>query len=232
MKDPYVLEDGTLKNLLGITNYHELKQAETDIAYINLISAQTAVKGKCDVEILKNIHKHIFQDIFTWAGEFRTVPLYKEEVVIPGLSLEYALPKNIEKELSICFDELNSCVWDNKKIDEIAMQLTKQLAKIWRVHPFRDGNTRATLTFGQILAKQHGFDLDLGVLLDDLNRQYDNNGKVIRYSLRDKFVLAALDEKDYPEPEYLQAIIKRSLHTGINKQIDKLNNILNINEER
>lgn len=25
MKDPYILEDGTLKNLLGITDYEELK---------------------------------------------------------------------------------------------------------------------------------------------------------------------------------------------------------------
>ena len=28
MKDPYILENGTLKNLLGITDYAELKKAD------------------------------------------------------------------------------------------------------------------------------------------------------------------------------------------------------------
>ena len=44
--------------------------------------------------------------------------------------------------------------------------------------------------------------------------------------LRDKFVLAALDEKDYPEPEHLERIIKMSIEKGINKKIDSLNQIV------
>lgn len=63
MKDPYILEDGTLKNLLGITDYEELKRAETDIAYVKLMNAHEEVINKCDEKLLKKIHKHIFEDI-------------------------------------------------------------------------------------------------------------------------------------------------------------------------
>ena len=227
MKDPYVLKNGTLKNLLGITDYEELKQAEKDIAYVKLINAEEEIKRPCDIRLLKRIHKHIFEDIFEWAGEFRTIPLYKEERVIPGVSLEYAQPQNIEKELTKRLEEMNSIKWKGKGIDEITKQFTKELAKLWRIHPFRDGNTRTTLTFAHIFAKQKGFEMDLGTMLDELGRIEDpETGKVKRWSVRDKFVLAALDEKDYPEPEGLENIIKKSIEKGVKQKIESLNEIM------
>ena len=227
MEDPYVLKNGTLKNLLGITDYEELKQAEKDIAYVKLINAEEEIKRPCDIRLLKRIHKHIFEDIFEWAGEFRTIPLYKEERVIPGVSLEYAEPQNIEKELTKRLEEMNSIKWKGKGIDEITKQFTKELAKLWRIHPFRDGNTRTTLTFAHIFAKQKGFEMDLGTMLDELGRIEDpETGKVKRWSVRDKFVLAALDEKDYPEPEGLENIIKKSIEKGVKEKIESLNEII------
>ena len=227
MKDPYVLEDGTLKNLLGITDYEELKNAEKDIGYVKLLNAEEVLQTKCDINLLKSIHKHIFEDIFDWAGKFRTVPIYKQEVVIPGISLEYTRPENIEKELNQKLDEMNSYDWKNKGIDEITKQFTWYLAKIWRVHPFRDGNTRTTLTFANIFAKQYGFDMDMSTMLDNLGRIKDpETGKITRYSIRDKFVLAALDEKDYPEPQHLEIIMKTAIGNGVNKKIDSLNKMM------
>ena len=227
MEDPYVLKNGTLKNLLGITDYEELKQAEKDIAYVKLINAEEEIKRPCDIRLLKRIHKHIFEDIFEWAGEFRTIPIYKEERVIPGVSLEYAEPQNIEKELTKRLEEMNSINWKGKGIDEITKQFTKELAKLWRIHPFRDGNTRTTLTFAHIFAKQKGFEMDLGTMLDELGRIEDpETGKVKRWSVRDKFVLAALDEKDYPELEGLENIIKKSIEKGVKEKIESLNEII------
>lgn len=225
MKDPYVLSDGTLKNKLGIANYEELNKAEKDIGYVKLLNAEDVLKEKCDIELLKKIHKHIFGDIFEWAGEFRTVPLYKKELVLPGLSLDYAQPKDITRLLEQRIDEMNSYEWKNKGIDEITKQFTSCLAKIWRIHPFRDGNTRTVLTFGNIFAKQNGFEMDMSTMLDNLGR-IENDGRIVRYSVRDKFVLAALDEKYYPEPQHLEAIIKQGILKGINKKISSLNNII------
>ena len=232
MKDPYIDENGVLKNKLGITNDEELKEAEKDIAFVKLIGVEELEKETVNANLLKDIHKYLFNDIYDWAGEYRTVPIYKEEVVLPGLSLEYAQPKDIEKRLEQEFENLNSIEWSNKKIDELSLQLTKSLARIRRVHPFRDGNTRTVLTFANVFSKMKGFNLDMSNILDNLSRKEDENGRITQYSVRDKFVLAALDEKDYPEPEHLQAILKKSMHSGIKNQISSLKNIINDDNER
>lgn len=108
MKDPYTQENGTLKNKLGIKEYNELNDAEKDIGFVKLIDIGETFKQKYDADYIRSIHKHIFEDIFDWAGEFRTVPVYKQEVVIPGLSLEYSRPENIEKDLNNALSKLNS----------------------------------------------------------------------------------------------------------------------------
>lgn len=227
MKDPYIQENGTLKNKLGIGIYEELNSAEKDIGYVKLLDIKSVTNSKCDINLLKNIHKHIFEDIFEWAGEFRTVPVYKEEKVIPGISLEYGNPKDIEKELTECLEKMNSDNWNNKKIDDLTTQFVGYLARIWRTHPFRDGNTRTTLAFANIFAKEHGFELDMSTILNDLGRIEDaETGKVIRWGVRDKFVLAALDKKDYPEPQALEQIMKQAINNGIKHKINSLNDIL------
>ena len=213
MKDPYILENGTLRNLLNITDEKELKKAERDIGFAKLMDIGELSNEKCDVELLKKIHKHIFEDIFDWAGEFRTVPMIKIEEVIPMVSIDYAQPKNIKKDLESEVKKLEKENWKNKDLDEKIKTITKYASSIWKTHPFRDGNTRTTLAFTQILAKKQGIDLDLGKILNDLGRRYDENGKVTRWSVRDRFVLAALDENNYPEPQWLEDTLKSAAIT-------------------
>lgn len=107
IRDPYVQENGTLKNKLGITDYDKLNLAERDITFSKFLNVKKTFHTKFDVSYVKSIHSHIFKDIFDWAGEFREVPIYKQEVVIPGLSLNYSDPKNIENELSDCLKKIN-----------------------------------------------------------------------------------------------------------------------------
>lgn len=231
MKDPYIQENGTLKNKLDIKEYEKLNEAEKDIGFVKLIDIGESFKRKYDADYLKTVHKHIFEDIFDWAGEFRTVPLYKEEIVLAGLSLEYPEPENIEQDLNNALDELNNVNWEGKNIDEIAKEFTMSLAKIWRVHPFRDGNTRTTLAFAESYSKEHRFPMDISILLNQLTRLENENGKIIRYSIRDKFVLAALDEKDLPEPEHLTLLIKQAIQEGIKKEKDRQEKLL-VNDDR
>lgn len=231
MKDPYIQRNGTLKNKLGIEEYDDLNNAERDIGFVKLIDVGKAFKKRYNAEFFKSIHKHIFEDIFDWAGEFRTVPIEKIEVVIPGLSLQYSEPKDITKDLDVALDILNNTSWQGKNIDELSLEFTQNLARIWRVHPFRDGNTRTTLAFADIYAKEHGFPMDISMLLDQLSRITDERGRIKRYSIRDKFVLAALDQKDYPEPEHLTMLIKSAIQEGINQEKERHINILGKNTD-
>ena len=226
LRDPYVQENGTLKNKLGITDYDKLNLAERDITFSKFLNVKKTFHTKFDVSYIKSIHSHIFEDIFDWAGKFREVPVYKQEVVIPGLSLNYTDPKNIEKELSDCLEKINDTNWSALTLEQKSATFTKYLTQFWLIHPFRDGNTRTTLTFATQFSKEHDFPLDLGFLLDNLTRKIDNNGEITQFSIRDKFVLSAIPKEFSPEPEHLNALIYKAMVSGISKNIENLQNTL------
>ena len=218
MKDPYIYENGVLINKLGIDNYEKLNQAEADICFIKLMSIDYINIDFFDENLLRKIHKHIFEDIFEWAGEYRTVPLVKRELVLPGYSIPYAYPKNISKELKEKLNELNRISWQNMDTKTIANTFARKIAIIWKIHPFRDGNTRTILSFAFLYAKEHSFPFDIITFTEGLSRKYDNKGHINQYSIRDKFVLASLDDKDYPEVEHLAIIFEQAINNYSNKK--------------
>ena len=212
MKDPYTYENGVLRNKLGIKDYDKLNEAEASIGFSKLINIDSIKPKKFDVEAIKDIHRHIFSDIFDWAGEFRTTPLFKEEYVLNGLSVPYSDCANIERDLKKELDILNSIVWQNMDVDQIGITYAREIAKLWRVHPFRDGNTRTILSFSYIYAKEHSFEFDIEIFTKQLSRNIDNDGKIVGFSVRDKFVVACLDEAPQVGPlasVFREAIIKK-----------------------
>lgn len=220
MKDPYLNKYGILENKLGITaDYEELRRAEADICFLKLINIDSVNIDYFDKDLIKRIHKHIFEDIYTWAGEFRTTPLVKEELVLPGYSIPYSDPKDIESDLNKKLNELNSIAWQNMTTSEIAYTYARKIALIWKIHPFRDGNTRTMLSFSYLYAKEHGFPFDMKTFTDGLNRKYSDNGMISKYSVRDKIVLACLDKKDYPEVEHLATIFEEAINNYGNDNV-------------
>jgi len=79
MRDPYLYEDvPVLKNLLGIKDAQELETAEANITYLRFYTLDGAVQGLAfDFSRLLAIHKHIFGDLYEWAGTVRTIPMVK-----------------------------------------------------------------------------------------------------------------------------------------------------------
>ena len=224
MEDPYVQENGVLKNKLGKTTYKDLRIAEAGIGASKLIDIGSEFLRDFDSELLCNIHRHVFGDIYDWAGEYRTVPLYKEEeLIIPGMSISYAKPDEIKEQLEKKLKVLNETSWKDKKVDDISLEFAKKLADIWKVHPFRDGNTRAVMAFADLYARMHGFPFDMGIVLYNLDRKYTEDEKPRTYSIRDMFVAATVDEQ--PEPQLLASIIKRGIERGalpeVNEHIKK-----------
>lgn len=213
INDPYTYEDGTLKNKLNIRDHQELRKAEADIGFLKLINVDSVKSDKLNEELLKHIHHHIFENIFEWAGEYRTVPVYKTELVIPGISLRYADVGSIGKELRKQMIELNMTEWDLDNIDKLAYTFARKIAVMWKIHPFRDGNTRTFLSFAYIFAKENGFPFDMELFTKELNRKHDEDGKVINYSVRDRFVLASLDDDHYPEVGPLASLFKAAINT-------------------
>ncbi len=215
MRDPYVYPNGVLKNTLNITDAQELKQAEADICMLNLIDVDSIEQPLPGENILQTIHRHIFSDIFEWAGQFRKVPLVKEELVLPGYSVPYSSPNEIKKDLIKRMKDIETTNWNDLELNDLCLTLARKLALLWRVHPFREGNTRTVVAYAYILAKQLGFPFDISTFSEELNR-IEVNGHVVKYNVRDKLVLACLDDKDYPEPEHLAQLFKDAIlaHKG------------------
>lgn len=200
MYDPYLYKDtNVLKNKLDIRDENVLDTTECRIATIKLAQIKD-VKGDFDYQHYKNIHKFIFGDIYDWAGEEREIPVQKGEVVLGGMSVQYAYPSEIKKEAKKCIAKLNKTDWSKLPIDERAERFAKNIAALWQVHPFREGNTRTAITFACEFAEAHGFPMD--------KQLFTENARFTR----DALVLASIGQ--YSEYEHLTRIFKDSMERG------------------
>lgn len=155
MADPYVYP-GTdvLRNLAGLRDADTLADYEAQASTLRLAQlAALRLKGVYDLPHLQEFHRFIFQDIYSWAGELRSVPLAK-----PGSM--FALPDHIESYVTSVLHQLAG----EKHLrglsrDQFAERLTHYYAEINAVHPFREGNGRAQRAFLRQLAVDAGHTL-------------------------------------------------------------------------
>jgi len=136
-RDPYLNQAGILKNKLGAKTEEELDLAETIFVLRKLtLLLQKQIEGKFDLAHLKAIHKFLFEDVYEWAGELRTISISK------GSSM-FALPLRIEPEANKLFAQLKA----ENYLQELALEpFIQRLAFYWgelnMLHPFREGNGR------------------------------------------------------------------------------------------
>ena len=72
--DITILGTTTLKNKLGISDPQQLGTAEADLTAFRLAELRTApIRGGFDSLHLQEIHHHVYQDLYDWAGELRRV---------------------------------------------------------------------------------------------------------------------------------------------------------------
>ncbi|MBR0488338.1 Fic family protein [Candidatus Saccharibacteria bacterium] len=152
MEDPYCYP-GTrvLRNKLNIADPDELYDAERDLATLrNLELMHKLIEGTFDFTYLCKIHKYLFQDIYDWAGEVRTVDIAKS-----NLFCRYFF---IQSEADRIFMELSSERYlQSLPVDDFPARLAYYFAEINALHPFREGNGRTQREFIRQLAFQNGY---------------------------------------------------------------------------
>ncbi|MBR6253457.1 MAG: Fic family protein [Clostridia bacterium] len=212
-KDPYTNEDGLLITKLPMEFYdNDMLRAEEKRIIEPLITAEALFQDfavDSGIETLKKIHRYYFRTIFTWAGEFRTVNIEKEEKFFcPGCSLTYENHEEIYQELALVMWRMAKTKWHKMTNEKRIKEFADCLAKMWGIHPFRDGNTRAIIGFAKVYAMNHGFKFDILPLVKILSRPILKDGRE-GLSIRDCFVGATLPE--YPEPEYLYKALRKAM---------------------
>ena len=204
MRDIYLYDDcDVLRNLLGIRNQKQLEEAEADYVTYRLKEiVKEPLQGAYDFAHLLQMHKYIFQDLYDWAGQTRKVNIYKEEPVLGGLSLDYSDKKTIATDAEQILKEMRDKPWRRMGTQEAAIQFSGSLAKLWKVHPFREGNTRTTITFLCQYADEIGLNPNRKLFED--NAQYVRTALVAYNAVFD-------DMGDMSKPEYLIRIVEDSL---------------------
>lgn len=141
-----------LINKFNIKDKRKLEAIERDLTSLRIKElVKNPIEGNFDLIHLRNIHKYIFQDIYNWAGELRTIRVTK------GFTT-FAYPENIESEANKCFDKLKSEDYlKNLSIDMFCKKLAYYKAELNILHPFRDGNGRAIREFVRCLALNSGY---------------------------------------------------------------------------
>lgn len=151
--DPYVYP-GTyvLKNKLGIRDAEKLDYHEREIVTVR--ARQGIPGGNFDLKHLRGIHLHLFQDIYDWAGDIRTVEISK------GGS-QFQFRQYIETGMADVHRRLEKADF-LRKLDPMAFAAgAAGIGDVNYVHPFREGNGRSQMYYLKQLAAQAGDPLDL-----------------------------------------------------------------------
>jgi cell filamentation protein len=109
---------------------------------------------------IKLIHFFIFQDMYTWAGEYRTVNITKSGNAFMARQSFSSGEEYIDALLSVYHKTANSK-------ETIAYQLATLLDCLNHMHPFREGNGRCQREVVLSLALEKGFDLFLDIKNND-----------------------------------------------------------------
>ena len=152
--DPYLYPGSTvLRNRLGITDNDRFDYVER--ALVTQRVREGSPPGDFDLAHLRAIHRHLFQDVFEWAGDLRTVEIGKG-------GHRFQFRRFIETGMADVHKRL-------ERVDflrglsraEFADAAGPIMGDVNYVHPFREGNGRTQLQYLEQLATQAGHLLDI-----------------------------------------------------------------------
>ena len=156
--DPYCYKGTTtLKNKLGLRDPALLESFELEMT--TLRASETLPDGEYDPRHYRRIHHHLFQDVYRWAGKYRTVRTSKAGNL-------FCFPEYIEREMNRLFATLGQSLAAENR-EQFVRQTARFLAELNAIHPFREGNGRAQLAFMSMIGERAGFPLNFAAVQRD-----------------------------------------------------------------
>jgi cell filamentation protein len=151
--DPYCYKGTSiLRNRLGLRDQEALDAFEAEATAQRF--AEPLPAGRFGAAHYRAVHRHLFGDVFPWAGQLRRVRIAK------GGSM-FCYPEHIPNEMARVFGGLKAKQWlRGLPADEFARECAHFLAELNAIHPFRDGNGRTQLAFVTLLAFAAGHQVD------------------------------------------------------------------------
>lgn len=171
-QDPYMDPGASvLRNKLGLTDRTELALAEEKFSRLRTQElAMKGVTGVFDLDHFASVHAYLFQDVYSWAGQVRTINIAKGGTTFEKSSRIPAALDGIHQSLK------SENFLKNLERVEFARRLAHYY-KLWNaVHPFREGNGRSTRMMMGQLASNAGWILDV-TRIDNREGQWNEASK-------------------------------------------------------
>jgi cell filamentation protein len=151
--DPYCYK-GTfvLKNRANVRDGRRLEAFELEMS--SLRAEEPLPKGRFGPAHYRAIHRHLFGDVYTWAGRYRTVRTAKGGNV-------FCYPEHIMTQMDALFRRLQAPpLRGPRPAAEFVTAAASFLAELNAIHAFREGNGRAQLAFMRLVSLRAGHPLD------------------------------------------------------------------------
>lgn len=125
---------------------------------------------------LQSIHRRLFSGVFDHAGKLREYNITKKEWVLNGATVLYAAYDSIRDTLDYDFSQEKRFSYEKLSAPEAIRHIAAFASGIWQIHPFCEGNTRATAVFVIKYLKTFGFAVNNDVFAE--NSWYFRNALV------------------------------------------------------
>ena len=123
-----------------------------------------------------SIHRKLFTGIYSHAGRIRDYNITKREWVLNGATVLYGSATELRATLDYDFSEEKKFSYKNLSMDEIIHHLAFFISRLWQIHVFGEGNTRATAVFFIKYLRTLGFDVTNDIFAE--NAWYFRNSLV------------------------------------------------------
>jgi cell filamentation protein len=155
--DPYEADDNdpayypatrVLKNVPGLHDQAELDEFEVEM--VTLRSEEGIPEGAFGPAHYRAIHRHLFQDIYEWAGKHRTIRTGKG-------GNWFCYPEYIDGQMDALFARLDAPQFQPGAGREVFISaLAAFVGELNAIHPFREGNGRTQLVLIRLLGQRAG----------------------------------------------------------------------------
>ena len=147
IEDVKQMLDSYYKSKTARTEVEDNRTEEADKVSARIEELLTEKSFSFSPEYLVRIHRHLFQGIFKFAGNYRDYDITKREWVLDGDTVLYASTSMITQTLTYDFSQERQVNYSSLNTDKAIEQIAKFISGVWQIHPFGEGNTRTIAVF-------------------------------------------------------------------------------------
>jgi len=138
----------------------ELETKEADIVSARITEILSEKTFQFSPVEWKAIHGRLFAGVFSHAGKIRDYNITKKEWVLNGDTVIYSAFDSINETLDYDFKMEKEFSYNGLSSKDAIKHIVKFASDIWQIHPFCEGNTRATAVFIIKYLKTFRFDIN------------------------------------------------------------------------